>query len=129
MYDREQYHLTYGEFRDILKRTPGNYKIRIFGWPERNISPSYRSYRGFYEDLAFKWGEWPMTVDNFYAPYELALNDTIFGYKGGEYIIKPDTVLWIADYGTVRNSAAIIDAVVDDFDHTLWLVIKYCEGY
>ena len=88
-------------------------------WPGKEDS-----YRGFYEDLAFS------ATDRHIGTRELLeqclrIRGRVYqGYKGGDYIMNDDTVLWIADYGRV-DGYAIVDAVRvrEPCDDGVWLVV------
>ena len=56
------------------------------------------SYRGFYDELAFKPKD-NITVADMLSAAEFALNQTFDGYKGGEFTMNEYTPVWLADYG------------------------------
>lgn len=57
------------------------------------------SYRGYYADLAFQPQPMPVPVREVLANLNGALNQTFGGYKGGDFVMGPDTPLWVASYG------------------------------
>lgn len=91
-----------------------------------HLNGFWDSYRGYYSDLAFapaKDGE--DHVYTFWALREM-LNDalaqgTMTGYKGGEYPITEDTLLWLSPYGTASG-----DVLVDllDIQGQWYLIVK-----
>jgi len=73
----------------------------------RNADPDYiapigfaapRSYRGYYEDVAFEPAE-NVSVASMLRHAESALGATFEGYKGGEYTMGEWTTCWISNYG------------------------------
>lgn len=73
----------------------------------RNADPDYiapigfaapRSYRGYYEDVAFEPAE-NVSVASMLRHAESALGATFEGYKGGEYTMDEWTTCWISNYG------------------------------
>lgn len=58
------------------------------------------SYRGYYSDLAFE-ADFTKTksATELYNLLEGCLGTTFEGYKGGEYTMTKDTLVWIANYG------------------------------
>lgn len=65
------------------------------------------SYRGFYEDLAIGFtteqAQGP-TLDAFVAELRAAIGSTITGYKGGSYIVRPGTSVWVAQRGDTSGT-------------------------
>lgn len=57
-----------------------------------------RSYRGYYEDLAFEPVE-RARVGDMLAFARSALGSTFGGYKGGEYTMHEYSTCWISEYG------------------------------
>jgi len=63
------------------------------------------SYRGYYEDLAIEAAEpagkhaKPLMAREFSADLEAMLWTTITGYKGGNYQVTRDTLVWVSEYG------------------------------
>ena len=57
------------------------------------------SYRGYYCDLAFELGEGKRLAADMLAVCKSAMGKVFEGYKGGDYIMKESTPVWIAEYG------------------------------
>lgn len=71
------------------------------------------SYRGYYEDLAIGYESGgDCTVADVLKWLEDANGQTFYGYKGGEYMMDSDTVVWVANHNE-SGGTAIVD-VVDD---------------
>ena len=77
--------------------------FRIGSAPEQTeIQNIYspHSYRGHYSDLAFNQGQGTRTVGGLVEELKTkCLNQTFYGYKGGDYYMDIHTPLWIAEYG------------------------------
>jgi hypothetical protein len=56
------------------------------------------SYRGYYEDLAFE-PKVNVSVTEMLDEARGAMGRTFSGYKGGEYVMKEWTDVWLAPYG------------------------------
>ena len=57
------------------------------------------SYRGYYCDLAFENDEETCRAGELLAVCKSAMGKVFEGYKGGDYIMKESTPVWIAEYG------------------------------
>jgi hypothetical protein len=83
------------------------------------------SYRGFYEHGAIGWEQRGRraTVKEFLAMLRDALGTTRHGYKGGNYMMHDNTLLWCANYGEATSCAIV--GLYDDgifcIIHTRWL--------
>ena len=78
------------------------------------------SYRGNYYDLAFdaKYSTTPLAIEDFLADLEEQVDSIHEGYKGGEFLMNEDVLVWLAEYGSgggekvvdvgVHETAAII---------------------
>lgn len=102
---RSGYHLTLGALIEALEKTPTDHLV-IF---ENGVaSPGKEmSYRGYYSDLAFEDDHATKTVGVFLEQCRKALNATYEGYKGGDFVMGPDTPLWRAEYSTASGIAII----------------------
>jgi len=120
--ERSNYHLTLGEA--IAKLEAMDAALPVVCSDDTSSAPGYAmSYRGYYSDLAF--APVPATdVGAFLATCRNALDTTMEGYKGGEYLMHKDVPLWIAEYGCSGNRAVVDLVQVDD---KAVLVIKNLE--
>ena len=50
------------------------------------------------------------TVGDFIAALRLAVGEVFEGYKGGQFTMHPDTILWVSEYGRC-NHLRIFDAI------------------
>lgn len=80
------------------------------------LDGDFDSYRGYYEDLAFDYSPIEIrhvaTVQNFLNLIQKALEQgEMEGYKGGDYVITEETLIWIAHYGTTQGAEMIVDVM------------------
>ena len=78
------------------------------------------SYRGYYSDLSLVPSDEPnfaLTVEDFLPRLKAAIGDTFTGYKGGEYRMDENTLLWVAHYG--RNPSTAVCGVAGDGIYTI----------
>lgn len=107
--DRSHYHLTLGGLIDALKPVPADRRV-VF---DRGSQPgALQSYRGYYADLAFERCPEPVRAASLLAVCQAALGHTFTGYKGGDFVMGPDTPLWLAAYG--ECGPAIVGVTVTD---------------
>jgi hypothetical protein len=64
-----------------------------------NSFAGFDSYRGYYEDLALEPSGIQSTVGAVLAEARKAVGEMFTGYKGGDFWMTKNTVLWIANYG------------------------------
>lgn len=113
--------MTLGELISTLKRKDPDTHLTL---DFVHFKPSGRvhSYRGYYEDLAIGYqdgGE--CKVSDLLKALEAVDGETLYGYKGGEYRMHSDTVVWVANHNE-SGGTAIVD-VVDDS----WRIILKTE--
>lgn len=119
--------LNLGELIDVLAARPKDQTVRFdIGslYPTRLMS-----YRGYYEQLALgymdrddKGSKGFPNVDAVLAELRSAIGATFTGYKGGEYVMRSETPLWVANYG--NTSETIIVGVCDN-DYQTVLATAY----
>lgn len=103
--------LTIGRLQTKLAGYDEDRTVRVAGrypW----LSGRWGSYRGYYEDMALEPAEADAgenTVGALRATLADALGQTLYGYKGGEYTVTPDTLLWIAEWGDCVDSQIPVD--------------------
>lgn len=102
---RSRYHVTLGELIGVLEQADpdGVVDFDIGGHPGDEMS-----YRGYYEDLAFTRVFDQKTVGDFLAQCSRSLHATYQGYKGGDFVMRPKTPLWVSDYGQYSGTAIIM---------------------
>jgi len=79
---------------ELIKRLEMENQIRVL--PIGFKRP--HSYRGHYADLAFERAE-NVTIGEMLTLAKSALGETFTGYKGGHYVMKEYTDVWLAEYG------------------------------
>jgi len=113
---RSGYHLTLGKLIAALEAAPQDavVKLDVGGFPS-----DPHSYRGYYEDLSFESDEGePPTVAAFLATCRDVHGRTLTGYKGGDFLMGDDAVLWVARYGQ-SSGLAMTGASVSDGAFTI----------
>lgn len=113
--------------------TVGQLLHRLEGYAEdcpiqvRGASPwlngKMTSYRGYYEDLALEPSNTDQGHNTVGALRDLltqGIGQIMHGYKGGEYPITEQTLLWVAAYG--ETGQMLLDVV--EIDGTLHLLCK-----
>lgn len=112
--------ITLGQLIDALKTASPTGSVR-FDWCDLHPA-GLASYRGYYEDLAigFMCEKWTpiVTVSDFLLECQSAIGKTFEGYKGGDFEMDRDTVLWVANYGS-STGWAIVGVKVTEFGVTL----------
>lgn len=108
---RSGYHLTLGAAIQMAVKATGSVRFSDGGGPG-----SEHSYRGYYSDLSFAPGD-ALPAADFLAQCKNALDATYEGYKGGDFVMGPETPLWRATYG--RTGDAIISATFESGDLVL----------
>lgn len=116
--------MTLGELIATLKRKDQDRSV-TFGFDYARPS-GVGSYRGYYEDLAIGYKR---CADCTVATLLLMLQDidgkTLTGWKGGDYTMDSDTVLWMANPGE-SCSMAIVDVI--ETPYQIWLKTELAEG-
>lgn len=118
---RSQYQTTLGELIDELAKREPSRPVIIAGVGAPGI---LSSYRGYYSDLAFEGGGPEATVSDVLANCRAALGATFEGYKGGDYVMGPDTPLWASPYG---ESSGIAIMGVCDIEGAVVLMTKQVD--
>ncbi len=88
--------MTLGMLIDTLSRADPNLPVRV---DRGGGIGELRSYRGYYEDLAFEPVERWSTVAEVLTAVTTANGATFEGYKGGKYRMDRATRLWLSDWG------------------------------
>ena len=109
--------MTLGEMIATLKRKDPDKQITFgFGYSRPT---GVDSYRGYYEDLAIGYQSCAeCTVEKLLKMLESVHGKTLTGYKGGDYLMDDDTVVWAANYG-LSGGMAIVDIV--DMRYEIWI--------
>lgn len=113
-----------GELIDAMKTQKQDAAIRIAA--PIDLAPTrLDSYRGYYEDLAIGFEpptEWNTpTVGEFLLELEGAIGKTYCGWKGGEFLMGEDTIVWVATVG--ESSGARVRGVESE-DGTVWITLE-----
>jgi hypothetical protein len=101
--------MTVGTLLATLTRLPRSAKVWVG-------SGRYRwdhlvSYRGYYEDLALVFvqrGDRPQTAGALAGLLSDAIGRVFVGYKGGGYVARTDTAVWVAPDQHTSSGNAIV---------------------
>lgn len=88
---RAETQLTLGGLIKALEAMPADAKVT-------NLRECH-SYRGYYDDLAFKRRDGTRRSAELLADCQLAMGRVFGGYKGGDYVMGERTPLWVSEYG------------------------------
>ena len=89
--ERSKTQMTLGQIIEALEGIPADAQVANLRGPH--------SYRGYYDDLAFKRSEGTRYASDLLADCKAAMGKAFEGYKGGRYVMGELTPVWIADYG------------------------------
>lgn len=99
--------LTVIQLINEIKKLKRDTAIRYdFGY----FSPvGFHSYRGFYEDVAigFEYRQDNLMAMDFLKQLKNMLGKEIHGWKGGTYIVEPDSYLWVSKDASEANGTVI----------------------
>jgi len=111
---RRNYHLTKGELIEKLGECEKN-KIIASSYKPYNdeminvyISGRLFSYRGYYSDMILEYTrnrDEATTVEDLLR--HLRNFDEMTGYKGGDFKVEDDTVVWLDAYGEAQGNAVM----------------------
>lgn len=87
---RSETQMTLGDMIGLLSALNPETEIEGFHEPH--------SYRGYYTDLAFEKSDAKTTALTELTLCQDCLGKTFQGYKGGDFVMKKTTPLWIANY-------------------------------
>ena len=95
--------LSLGQLIDRLSKCPPNAHVWVGSGCYR--AGEFRSYRGYYEDLALGFGSTgePERVADLLKRAVEALGKDHAGWKGGEYRAMPATAVWLDNPGSARG--------------------------
>lgn len=94
-HERSKFMLNIGDLIDACVANPSGLVVVGGGW---GLGKEH-SYRGYYNELAFKPVSEPTASSEVHTMCQRALVDTYEGYKGGDYRYDRDTPIWFAAYG------------------------------
>lgn len=83
---------TLGEMVEALRKMPEGSEVR-------GLDVSVYSYRGFYERNAVAWSSKTRSTREVADLLESQYGNPTCGWKGGDYEVDPDELVYLADYG------------------------------
>ena len=97
---KEDKQLTLGRLIELLEALPDEARIQSVMIDTGDFPRQLMSWRGIYAELAMSYRDEPeWTVADVLSDARLALGETFTGYKGGEFLMRRSTPLWLANYG------------------------------
>jgi hypothetical protein len=131
---------TLGELIDALDRVniPGDWDV-VYDF-ECLVPTTLDSWRWDYAELALGYGlangcygptpcvkEDP-TVDSFLKYLQNSVGNEVYGWKGGDYIIRLETPVWVANSGNVGFTAIIGIEKQDTYENAVILTKKILDA-
>ena len=93
---RSKYHLTLGE---LIKALEGSDKSALAKFDDGSNTGELDTYRGYYTDCAISPGSIPQTVGDLLERCKETLDQELYGWKGGSFVMHKDVPLWKAYAG------------------------------
>jgi hypothetical protein len=109
--------ITLGHLITLLKHVEDREVPIEFDFPSSNIPTTLASYRGYYSQLALGHRDFNYdkpaipNVNTVIEELESAIGQTFQGWKGGDYVMSPDTPIWVDNPG--RYSSIAITGIKD----------------
>lgn len=115
--------LTLGGLIKTLQGYPDCASVVLSGG--RGVPGTFMSYRGYYSDLALDaYPQGYVRCDVFLKQCTDALLTEFTGYKGGEFVMNKDTLLWVAEYG-VASGVGIVG--IEEDREGVGKIVLICE--
>ena len=88
----------------------------------RGLSAKHGSYRGYYEHIGIEPGE--TTATELHDALAAGLGTTMHGYKGGEYVVSGDCLVFVAHYGMTGDRLIHVgdDGGIITMEDAWWLL-------
>ena len=121
--ERERNNYNLGNLIEDLSKYPKDAKVYIE--PFCLYPTDFGSYRGYYSDLSIEF----TTESNGLNCGELldkaknCVGKSFYGYKGGDFEMTKNSVIWISNYGKVSN--IILTGVKDRFGDGSYLELTW----
>jgi len=94
------------EILAVLDAAPDNIQV-IFDF-EYLAPDGFISYRGYYEDLAIMFNDKKApSCEQFRNDLRNCIGKEFYGYKGGDYTMGEDTLVWVANSGNTGGTAVV----------------------
>lgn len=122
--ERDNYNL--GNLIEDLEKYPSNAYVSIE--PFGLYPTGFGSYRGYYEDLSIgytteKYNEKVLDCGKLLEKAKECVGKTFYGYKGGEFTMTKNSVIWLSNYGDATS--VILTGVEDMFENGQYLKLNW----
>ena len=107
---RTAYHLTLGQLIAAVENEADQVDQWHVEFSDGGFPYGPRSYRGYYDDLAFERGGRRgegITVQALLVLCQGVIGATMQGYKGGDYVMDERTALWRSEWGEASGEAIV----------------------
>jgi len=103
--------MTLGNLIDALASLDGGLQITVDA--SGSAPGQFRSYRGYYEQIEFDPCGSNSTVAEFLMAAQSANGSTMVGYKGGDFVMHRDTMVWCSSYGAASGLRLVGIGIAD----------------
>lgn len=122
--ERDNYNL--GNLIEDLEKYPSDAYVSIE--PFGLYPTGFGSYRGYYEDLSIRYTTEQYNDDvldcgKLLEKAKECVGKTFYGYKGGEFTMTKNSVIWLANYGDATR--VILTGVEDMFENGQYLKLNW----
>ena len=123
--------ITLGALRELLEAAPKDAQIKIEVNGKLHGYDGLESYRGYYSDLSINIEGGTADVQQVLNDLNEADGDTFTGYKGGEYTMNSDTLMWADFYGSCSGNGVtgikVFDTMIDLEPGVTYVVITTAD--
>ena len=105
--------ITLGALRELLEAAPKEAQVKVQWCEELRGYGGLESYRGYYSDLSINIEGGTADVQQVLNDLNEADGDTFTGYKGGEYTMDANTLMW-ADFYSCCSNQGVTGIIVSD---------------
>lgn len=116
--------ITLGQLIDLVEKRPPDQDVYL---DHHHLRPKgIGSYRGHYDQLAIEYDcdDHPrVTTAEFLKMLREVEGKTLTGYKGGDYLMTRDTMVWVSNYGKATDVA--VTGIIERYDWAVYITCAY----
>lgn len=109
--------LSLGQFIELLES--------LGSAPVRGFNGSIHSYRGYYERNATSPADYMLAADTLANAYRAEIGKPITGWKGGDYTVKADELLYYTQEGETGAAIAGLERAEDGIYEPVGVTTEY----